>query len=92
MKRVLWDLNPSIKWDQLIQKLVKIHNIQSGETATIRVYSIGHFSNSGKITKKGSNFYKSSSEQLSYLNNPIGVFEFEVNESRNYQLKVWKWQ
>ena len=64
---------------------------ESGETATIRGYGIGRFSDSGKMTMRGTNFYKSSG-QLSHLNNTIGPFEFEVDESGNYQLKVWEWK
>ena len=65
---------------------------ESGETATIRGYGIGRSSDSGEMTIRGTNFYKSSSEQLSSLNNTVGAFEFEVDKSGNYQLKVWEWK
>ena len=47
---------------------------------------------------RGSIFYKSSSTisitngKLSFLNNKIGVFETEVDESGNSTEKVWEWK
>lgn len=63
------------------------------ETVTFKGYGVGRISESGKTSFRGTNFYKTSSnEKLSFLNNMIGVFEFEVDESGNSQIKVWEWK
>ena len=63
------------------------------ESVTFKGYGVGHVNESGKISFRGTNFYKSSSnEKLSFLNNMIGVFEFELDESENSKTKVWEWK
>lgn len=63
------------------------------ENVTFKGYGVGHISESGKISFRGTNFYKTvSNEKLSFLNNLVGVFEFEVDESGNSQIKVWEWK
>ena len=57
---------------------------------------VGRFTGPGKVSFRGSLFYRtpSASEggKLSFLNNMIGVFEYEVDETGNCSVKVWEWK
>ena len=65
------------------------------DTATFRGYGIGHFKGPISASFRGSVFYKTSSTnggKLSFLNNKIGVFETEVDQSGNSIEKHWEWK
>jgi hypothetical protein len=65
------------------------------DTATFRGYGIGRSKGQVGTSFRGSVFYKSSSTnggKLSFLNNKIGVFETEVDESGNSIEKHWEWK
>jgi hypothetical protein len=65
------------------------------DTATFRGYGIGNSKEQVGGSFRGSVFYKSSisaNGRLSSLNNKIGVFETEVDESGNSTEKVWEWK
>ena len=66
------------------------------DTATFRGYGIGTFKGQISVSFRGSVFYKSSSSstngKLSFLNNKIGVFESEVDESGTSNEKHWEWK
>jgi hypothetical protein len=55
---------------------------------------IGRFTGPGKVSFRGSLFFRipSTSEggKLSYLNNMMGVFEYEVDEAGNCSVKTWE--
>jgi len=56
---------------------------------------IGRFTGPGKISFCGSIFYRPTSTgggKLSFLNNLVGVFEYEVDEEGNSSVKVWEWK
>ena len=57
---------------------------------------VGRFTGPGKVSFRGSLFYRtpSASEggKLSFLNNMVGVFEYEVDETGNCSVKVWEWK
>jgi hypothetical protein len=63
------------------------------DTATFRGYGIGTSKGQISVSFRGSVFYKSSSSstngKLSFLNNKIGVFESEVDESGTSNEKHW---
>ena len=63
------------------------------DTATFQGYGIGTSKGQVSVSFRGSVFYKSSSStngKLSFLNNKIGVFETEVDESGNSIEKHWE--
>jgi hypothetical protein len=65
------------------------------DTATFRGYGIGHSKGHVSASFRGSVFYKSpisTNGKLSFLNNKIGVFETEVDESGISTEKVWEWK
>jgi hypothetical protein len=66
----------------------------SGEMATETGQGIGKFTDDGKkVMFRGSFFYKaSSSGKLAFLNNIVGVFEYEGDELGNTFYKVWEWK
>ena len=66
----------------------------SAEMATEIGRGIGQFTDGGKKVKfHGSFFYRASSTgKLAFLNNLVGVFEYEVDEAGNTQHKVWEWK
>jgi hypothetical protein len=66
----------------------------SEEMATETGRGIGHLIDGGKKVKfRGSFFYSTSSTgKLAFLNNMIGVFEYEGNQPGNTSYKVWEWK
>jgi hypothetical protein len=54
---------------------------------------IGRFTSPGKIRLTGSLFFETSSTgKLAFLNNLVGVFEYETDESGNTSATVWEWK
>lgn len=63
------------------------------EMATWTGQGIGRFTSPGKIRFTGSLFFSTASTgRLSFLNNLVGVFEYETDESGNTSAKVWEWK
>jgi hypothetical protein len=67
------------------------------EMATWTGQGIGRFTGPGKISFLGSLFFRTPSTageggKLSFLNNLVGVFEYEVDEMGNCSSKVWEWK
>jgi hypothetical protein len=61
--------------------------------ATWTGQGIGRFTSPGKISFRGSLFFRAhSGGKLSSLNNIVGVFEYEVDEEGNCSSKVWEWK
>src|SRR5919197_127206 len=56
---------------------------------------IGRITGPGKVSFRGSLFFQipltSEGGKLSYLNNMMGVFEYEVDELGNCSVKTWEW-
>ena len=65
---------------------------KEGEIATWKGYGIGNYNVSSR-TDRGSVFFKTASNgKLSFLNNKIGVFEYEADENGNTNGKIWEWK
>jgi hypothetical protein len=66
----------------------------SGETATWTGYGIGHLAAGGRrVSYRGSLFFRTNSTgKMSFLNNIVGIFEYEVDESGNTAAKEWEWK
>ena len=63
------------------------------EMATWTGQGIGRFIGPGKIRFIGSLFFSTASAgKLAFLNNLVGVFEYESDESGNTSSKVWEWK
>ena len=63
------------------------------EMATWTGQGIGKFTSPGKIRFAGSLFYNTQSTgKLAFLNNLVGVFEYEIDELGNTSAKVWEWK
>jgi hypothetical protein len=63
--------------------------------ATWTGQGIGRFTAPGKISFRGSVFYRTTSiggGKISFLNNVVGVFEYEMDEHGNSSTKVWEWK
>ena len=68
-------------------------NKDGQEMATWTGQGIGRFIGSGKIRFAGSLFFSTASAgKLAFLNNLVGVFEYESDESGNTSSKVWEWK
>jgi hypothetical protein len=66
----------------------------SNETATWTGQEIAHYSGR-KRRDVGSVFCSTSSSttgKLGFLNNVVGVFEYEVDENGNSGGKIWEWK
>jgi hypothetical protein len=65
-------------------------------TASRTGQGVGRFTGPGKASFRGSLFYRtpSASEvgKVSFLNDMVGVFEYEVDETGNCSVKVWEWK
>ncbi|MGE5633838.1 MAG: hypothetical protein ACM3VV_01270 [Deltaproteobacteria bacterium] len=62
------------------------------EIATWKGYGIGRY-NGRNRTDKGSVFFKAFEDgKLAFLNNKIGVFEYEADENGNTNGKIWEWK
>jgi hypothetical protein len=65
----------------------------SGETATWTGQGVGRLAAGGRVSYRGSLFFRTNSTgKMSFLNNIVAVFEYEVNESGNTTAKVWEWK
>jgi hypothetical protein len=62
-----------------------------GEVASVTEYGVGK-SHGLKTMWRGSAFYRTSSNKLSFLHGIVGVFETEVDVSGNVIEKVWEWK
>lgn len=63
--------------------------------ATWTGQGIGRFTAPGKISFRGSVFYRTTltgGGEISFLNNVVGVFEYEMDEQGNSSTKVWEWK
>ena len=62
------------------------------EIATWKGYGIGRYNGLNR-TDRGSVFFKTSANgKLAFLNNKIGVFEYEADENGNTNGKIWEWK
>jgi hypothetical protein len=65
---------------------LKMEKLQHGKDG------IGRYNGSNR-TDKGSIFFKTSANgKLAFLNNKIGVFEYEADENGNTNGKIWEWK
>jgi hypothetical protein len=63
------------------------------EMATWTGQGIGRFTSPGRIRFTGSLFFNTSSTgKFAFLNNLVGVFEYETDESGNTSAKAWEWK
>jgi len=64
------------------------------DLATWTGQGVGKLHDDGKTRFHGSIFYRTSQNKrsLSYLNNLVGVFEFEADDQGNCSSKVWEWK
>jgi hypothetical protein len=65
----------------------------SGETATWTGQGVGRLTGGGRVSYRGSLFFRANlTGKLSFLNNIVTVFEYEVDESGNTTAKMWEWK
>jgi len=63
------------------------------EVVTMTGQGVGRMTESGTMRYVGTNFCTTSSTgKLAFLNNLVGIFEFEVDKENNYHEKVWEWK
>jgi hypothetical protein len=63
------------------------------ETATWTGQGVGRLITGGRVSYRGSLFFTTNSTgKMSFLNNIVAVFEYEVDESGNTSAKVWEWK
>ena len=65
----------------------------SNDMATWTGYGVGGSTGPGRIRYHGSFFYRTSSTgELAFLNNLVGLFEYEWDEGGNSTAKIWEWK
>lgn len=63
------------------------------EVVTMTGQGVARMIDSGSIRYVGSNFYSTTSTgKLAFLNNVVGIFEYEVDKEFNYRNKIWEWK
>jgi hypothetical protein len=63
------------------------------EVATATGRGKGRMADSGRMRYVGSLFYNTNSNnRLAFLNHLIGVNEYEVDSSGNYEHRLWEWK
>lgn len=65
----------------------------TGEMATYTFQAIGQYGPDGKLRNHGSVFFNSntsSSGQLSFLNNMVGVYADEIDAAGNSMTRIWE--
>jgi hypothetical protein len=63
------------------------------EVASWTGHGIGRFSQGGRVSFRGSVIYSTNTTgKLSFLNNLVAVFEYEVDEAGNTTVKEWEWK
>jgi hypothetical protein len=66
---------------------------KDGEMATWTGQDIGHFTSDGKIVFRGSLFFTTTSTaKLAFLNNMVGIFQYQADTLGNTSAKVWGWK
>ena len=67
---------------------------QQGETATYTQQAIGQFTPEGRVVFYGSMFFKTLSPtgQLAFLDNQMGIYNYESDIAGNAIKQVWEWQ
>jgi hypothetical protein len=69
-----------------------IISTNDGEMISWKGYGIGRY-NGRNRTDRGSVFFKTSTNgKLAFLNNKIGVFEYEADENGDTNGKIWEWK
>jgi hypothetical protein len=65
---------------------------KDGGTATWKGHGLGKF-DGGSVKYRGAIYYQSTSPQLARLNNVVGVFEFDADESTGKtHSRAWEWK
>ena len=62
------------------------------EVIYIQGQGLGKITELGTMRYVGTDFYSTSSEKLSFMNELVGIFEFELKKSGEYDAKVWEWK
>src|SRR5215212_9006076 len=67
---------------------------QQGEMATYTQQAIGQFTPEGRVIFQGSMFFKTLSPtgQLAFLDNEMGIYNYESDIAGNAIKQVWEWQ
>ena len=73
---------------------IVITNDDSGEIATLTAQGVGRITGpGGKVSFRGPTYFRTTStRKLASLNNVVGVFEYEMDESGNSTAKIWEWK
>lgn len=63
------------------------------ELVTVQPQGIGKYTGSGSVRFAGSVFFNTiSNGKLAFLNDIVGVFEYEMDVSGATHIKVWEWK
>ncbi|MFI6848712.1 hypothetical protein ACIBJD_29455 [Kitasatospora sp. NPDC050467] len=63
-----------------------------GQTITWHGSGVGHFTEGGGVSYRGSVYFTTASPQFSRLNGTAGVFEFESGADGKNTAKVFEWK
>lgn len=66
---------------------------EDGDMVSWRGQGVGHFTGRGSaISWRGVVYFQTASERLARLNDMVGVFEYEVDESGKVENKIYEWK
>jgi hypothetical protein len=63
-----------------------------GDTVSWEGYGSGRFTDSGGVSWRGSTHYRTTSERLGRLNDVVGMFEYEADDSGKTTSALWEWK
>src|SRR5918996_1156412 len=87
------DTGPKIEVSYVGNATIRGSINATSEMATYTFQSVGQYGSDGKLRNHGSIFFNtntSSSGQLSFLNNMVGVYADEIDSTGNAITKVWE--
>jgi|SRR5271166_5849915 len=65
---------------------------KDGEVITWTGTGAGKFGEAGAVSYRGMLFFRTTSQELSHLNNACGAFEYEVDSAGGTVSKIWEWK
>jgi hypothetical protein len=87
-----------IWWYVIYSQGQGILTTQDGEIATYTQQGVGQITPQGKVIFHGSMFFKTisssslTSSKLAFLNNMLGIYDYESDIAGNAVRQVWEWK
>jgi hypothetical protein len=91
----IWTIPTNSSGNSLYSEGQGILTTQKGEMATYTQQAVGQITPEGKVVFHGSMFFKtlsSTTGELAFLNNEMGIYDYESDIAGNAVRQVWEWK